>query len=293
MRRRIIFLDIDGTLTEAGKNEPPQSALWAIEQARKAGHFVFLCTGRNYDMLSPLLQYGFDGVIGSAGGYIECRGEVLYDCPMTRRQTELVMTVLAGNGVFRTVECMEGAFTDEGFKEFLQEHAAEGRNSELLRWREQIEQSLHILPMREYRGQPVYKVVFMSSSMEALARPQEALREEFDFCIHGEDPYGFINGEIINRQFDKGKAVEKVCMHLGIPVADAIAFGDSINDRQMLETAGLGICMANGSEQLKELADEICPAVWEDGIQTALEKYCLTASSVSLFPDAGMKEAER
>ena len=35
MRRRIIFLDIDGTLTEAGKNEPPQSALWAIEQARK------------------------------------------------------------------------------------------------------------------------------------------------------------------------------------------------------------------------------------------------------------------
>ena len=124
--------------------------------------------------------------------------------------------------------------------------------------------------------------------MEALAGPQEALREEFDFCIHGEDAYGFINGEIINRQFDKGKAVEKVCAHLGIPMVDAIAFGDSMNDRQMLETAGLGICMANGSEQLKELADEICPAVWEDGIRAAFEKYCLTAPLC--FPVSGCRD---
>ncbi|MDE6943901.1 MAG: HAD hydrolase family protein, partial [Lachnospiraceae bacterium] len=78
MKRRVIFLDIDGTLTEPGRNEPPQSALWAIEQARKAGHYVFLCTGRNYDMLFPLLQYDLDGVVGSSGGYIECRGEVIY-----------------------------------------------------------------------------------------------------------------------------------------------------------------------------------------------------------------------
>ena len=44
--------------------------------------------------------------------------------------------------------------------------------------------------------------------------------------------------------------------------------------------------MANGSEPLKELADEICPAVWEDGIRAAFEKYCLTAPYASLFPGA-------
>ena len=53
MNRKIIFLDIDGTLTEPGSNEPPKSAVWAINQARKEGHYVFLCTGRNYGMLSP------------------------------------------------------------------------------------------------------------------------------------------------------------------------------------------------------------------------------------------------
>lgn len=275
MNQKVIFLDIDGTLTEPGCNEPPESALRAIEGARKAGHYVFLCTGRNYVMLSPLLQYGFDGVVGSAGGYVECRGEVIYDCPMTERQRRSAMEVLEANGVFRTVECMDGTYTDEGFKEYLREHVSEGGNSELLRWREQIEKSLRILPMQEYQGQPVYKIVFMSPSFEALREPQKFLAEEFDFCIQGEDRYGFVNGEIMDIQINKGKAVEKVCKYLRIPLSDSIAVGDSMNDIEMLKTAGLSICMANGSEQLKKLADDICPAVGEDGIFKVFMKYNL------------------
>ena len=59
MSKKIIFLDIDGTLTEPGSNEPPASALEAIKNARKAGNLVFLCSGRNYGMLSPLLPVWF------------------------------------------------------------------------------------------------------------------------------------------------------------------------------------------------------------------------------------------
>lgn len=276
MNRKVIFLDIDGTLTEPGHNEPPVSALRAIEQARRAGHYVFLCTGRNYDMLSPLLQYGFDGVAASSGGYIECRGEVIYDCPMTESQRKSAMEILERNGIYRTVECLDGSYTDEGFKDFLRSHAEEGGNSELLRWREQIEKSLHILPMREYKGQPAYKIVFMSPSQEALAEPQRILSGEFAFCIQGEDPYGYVNGEVVNRKFDKGRAVEMVCEHMRIPVADSIAIGDSMNDREMLETAGVSICMANGNAQLKTLVDDICPSVQDDGIHAAFMKYHLT-----------------
>jgi len=36
MNRKAIFLDIDGTLTEPGSNEVPQSAVWAVSQARRA-----------------------------------------------------------------------------------------------------------------------------------------------------------------------------------------------------------------------------------------------------------------
>lgn len=275
MERKIIFLDIDGTLTEPGSNEPPESAVRAIGQARERGHYVFLCTGRNYDMLSPLLKYDFDGVVASSGGYIVCRKEVIYDCPMTEEQKCTAMDILKENGIYRTVECIDGSYTDEGFKEFLRSHAGEGSNSEMLRWREQIEKSLNILPMKEYRGQPVYKIVIMSRTREQLAVPQKVLAEDFNFCIQDENKHGFVNGEIISRQFDKGKAVEKVCRHLHIPISNSVAIGDSMNDREMLETAGLSICMSNGSEELKRLVDDICPSVREDGIRAAFLRHHL------------------
>lgn len=275
MEKRIIFLDIDGTLTEPGSNEPPESAVRAIEQARGLGHYVFLCTGRNYDMLSPLLKYDFDGVVASSGGYIECGKEVIYDCPMTEKQKLTAMEVLKRNGIYRTVECMDGSYTDEGFKDFLREHANEGSNSELLRWREQIEKSLNILPMKEYRGQPIYKIVIMSPSLELLDEPREVLSEDFEFCIQDADKHGFVNGEVVNRQFDKGKAVIRLCEHLGIPLYNSVAIGDSMNDREMLETAGLSICMENGSAELKKLVDDICPSVKDGGIRYAFLKHHL------------------
>ena len=277
MKRRIIFLDIDGTLTEPGSNEPPESAVRAIRQARNAGHYVFLCTGRNYGMLSPLLRYGFDGIAASSGGYIECHGKVIYDCPMTEQQKRSAMEILKEHGVFRTVECREGSYTDEGFKVFLKDHADEGSNSELLRWREQIEKSLNILPMEAYQGQPVYKIVVMSPSEEQLEEPKKLLAADFSFCIQEENQGGFINGELVNKKFDKGKAVQMVCDYLGIPVCDSIAVGDSMNDREMLAAAGLGICMENGSEGLKKLADDICPPVQKGGIREAFRKHHLIA----------------
>lgn len=275
MDQKIIFLDIDGTLTEPGCNEVPESAVWAVRQARKEGHLVFLCTGRNYDMLAPLLKYEFDGIIASSGGYIECGRKVIYDCPMTEKQKQAAMKVLKDNGIYRTVECMNGSYTDEGFKEFLRSHALEGSNSEMLRWREQIEQSLNIRPMKEYQGEPVYKIVIMSPTIGQMYQAKEALSSEFDFCIQEGSDRGYINGEVVNKKFDKGRAVRKVCEHLDIPLEHTVAFGDSMNDLEMMETAGLGICMQNGSEELKKRADDICPSVTENGIRTAFIKYHL------------------
>lgn len=272
MKKRVIFLDIDGTLTAAGSNVPPESALRAVRSAQGKGHPVFLCTGRNYDMLKPLLAYGFDGVIASAGGYICCGQEVLYDCPMTQRQQELVCNTLEENGIFRTVECLNGSYTDDGFKVFLEEHAGENGNSELLRWRRQIEQELNIRSMREYDGQPVYKVVLMSPDLDRIKRAEEKLKKDFVFCIQDTDGQGIVNGEVINRQFDKGRAVIRVCEYLHIPLEDSIAFGDSMNDREMMEAAGYAICMENGSDTLKKLADEVCPRVEQDGLYRAFLK---------------------
>jgi hypothetical protein len=275
MNKKIIFLDIDGTLTEPGSNVPPESALQAIRAAQAKGNYAFLCTGRNYDMLSPLLKYGFDGVVGSSGGYIVCQDQVIYDCPMTDEQRVLAMNVLEKNHVNRTVECVEGAYTDDTLKEFLAAHSEEGNNSEFLRWRRQIEEALNIKSMKEYQGQPVYKLVIMCESMEQLEEPRKLLEKDFNFVIQEMGNYHFLNGEIISRQFDKGTGVRRVCEHLSVPVEDTVGFGDSMNDLEMMETVGLSICMANGADALKKIADDVCPSVTEDGLYHAFEKYAL------------------
>lgn len=275
MKKKIIFLDIDGTLTEPGCNEPPASAMQAIRRTQEKGNLVFLCTGRNYDMLSPLLSYGFDGVIASSGAYIRCGEEVIYDCPMTDKEQETVMKLLEENGIFRTVECLDGSYTDEGFKEFLKKNAGVNGNSELLRWRRQIEKSLNIRPMSEYGGQPIYKIVMMVLSEEQLSEPRRVLGDKFDFCIQEHDRSGFVNGELIKKDYNKGTALKKVCAYYDVSVENSIAYGDSMNDLEMMEAAGLSVCMENGSGKLKELADDICPSVQDDGIYHSFEKYML------------------
>lgn len=274
---KLIFLDIDGTLTAPGENTPPDSAVEAIEKARAKGNKVFLCTGRNPDMLRPLLKYKFDGFISCAGGYVavgEKYDEILYDHPMTSEQRDLALEVLHKNGVFCTIEAEGGSWGDENLGSFL---SSQGKgNSEIERWRKALSSNLGIKPMSEYDGSPVYKVVIMCLDMAQLDEAKKALGNEFNFVLQElKAPAKCINGEIINKEFNKGLGVEIICKKFNVPVEDTVGFGDSMNDLEMIQTVGYSVCMANGSEKLKELADMVCPSVSEDGLARAFAKLNL------------------
>ena len=277
IKRKIIFLDIDGTLTKPGCNEPPESALEVIREARERGHKVLLCTGRNPDMLEPVMKYGFDGAVAIGGGYVVLDGEVLFDYPMSNKQRDLAMRLFKENGVFRTIEAKDASYCDDGMGEFLKQ--ASGGNSELLRWREAIERDLKIRPISEYDGRPIYKIVFMCKSAEQLAPAIEALDREFYFLVQDMTAANVLNGELINRKFDKGTGVRRVAEVLGIPLEDTYGFGDSMNDAEMIQTVGTGVCMENGSPALKAMSDLVCPSVEEDGLAWAFRELGLVEST--------------
>ncbi len=270
MNKKLLLLDIDGTLTELGYNIPPASALDAVRKAQANGHKVFLCTGRNLAMLRPLLQYGFDGYVASAGGYVVCDGEVVFDRPMEPEVFRLAMDVFERNHVFRTVECLDATYGDNGLEDLL-EGADEFSNSELLRFRRQLSESLDIRPMREYNGAPVYKIVFMCTDRRQLDEPMEVLRDHFVFCVQNLEAVGCLNGEVFGLDFNKGIGIRRLCEHLGRDFADTIGFGDSMNDREMFEAVGFSVCMENGHPAMKEMADYVCPAVGDDGLYKAFE----------------------
>ena len=77
--------------------------------------------------------------------------------------------------------------------------------------------------------------------------------------------------DIIPVNAGKGAGIEKMLKYYGIDKSQAMAFGDGNNDIEMLKAVGNGIAMANASDDLKAVADEICGDVSEDGIY----HYCL------------------
>lgn len=273
MKEKLIFLDIDGTLTQAGSNVPPESALKAIRAAQAKGHKVLLCTGRNLAMLSPLLKYGFDGVVASAGGYVEFDGQVIYDCPMSDRQRDIALQTLHESGVFCTIEAKDATYGDADLGDFLSQ--SQGGNSEIQRWRAALAGELGIQPMENYDGRPIYKVVFMCREDSQLDKARAALEQEFLFCCQTVTKPACLNGELINRKFDKGRGIQRLCAHLGVDIRDTFGFGDSMNDLEMVQTVGVSVVMENGNEQLKALADYVCPRVEEDGLAKAFARYQL------------------
>lgn len=272
MARKLIFLDIDGTLTPPGTSVPPESALVAIRQAQELGHKVFLCTGRNYGMQEPLLSYGFDGTVASAGGYVVCGGKVLYDHPMTRSKLAWTLALLDGAGAYYLLETLDKAYGSEEAVQLMA--SSKGGGSEAERWKKALRENLRIHPLAQRGGEPVYKVFFITQHQERL--PVEELGKEFFVCdqnVFSHD--GVYRGELIDLAFDKGSGMAHICEHLGMSLADTVAFGDSMNDLAMLKAAGVSVCMENGDQALKEVSDYVCPRVDDDGLAQAFRRLGL------------------
>lgn len=73
----------------------------------------------------------------------------------------------------------------------------------------------------------------------------------------------------------KATGIETLLEHLQMEWADTIAIGDGHNDLEMLERAGVGIAMDNASDFVKAHADEITPAIVDDGIWHAFHRHGL------------------
>ena len=105
--------------------------------------------------------------------------------------------------------------------------------------------------------------------------------EELDKCYHElEDdftmvPYrtGLIRMDVYRKGFTKGTACEYLYQKLNIDKQDSYAFGDGINDKEMLMLVGHVIAMGNGIDEIKEIADDITDTVDNDGIAKAFKKY--------------------
>lgn len=74
----------------------------------------------------------------------------------------------------------------------------------------------------------------------------------------------------------KASGLAHLCEHLGLTSDSVMALGDEANDISMLEWAGLGVAMANATDQVKHIADKVTTRSNEDsGVAEAIEQYVL------------------
>ena len=77
--------------------------------------------------------------------------------------------------------------------------------------------------------------------------------------------------DVIPAGGSKAKGIEAVLKHIGRSKDEVVAFGDGLNDVEMLSYVGLGIAMGNANDEVKSYANHVTSSVDEKGIRRGLE----------------------
>ena len=279
LERKIIFIDVDGTLcNDCGL--VPESAAIAIKQARKNGHLVYLCTGRSKaEIYDFIIDIGFDGIIGAGGGFVQVGNEMLYHKKVSNENVKHLVDFFNEHNVNFYIESNGGLYASKNLIPQLEkciygdvENDADAKYEKENNPNHFIEAL--IIGQDLYRDD-VNKACFLEPKDISFEEIKNEFKDEFE-VIHCTVPvFGDDSGELGVPGVHKATAIEILLKHLNIEVKDTIAIGDGMNDAEMFEFCALGIAMGNAKPGLKEIADEITDTHDEGGIYNSFKKYNL------------------
>ncbi|HEM6082517.1 TPA: Cof-type HAD-IIB family hydrolase [Streptococcus suis] len=277
--RKIIFLDVDGTLVDY-HNRIPESAIRAIRQARVNGHLVYVCTGRSRAEMQPeLWEIGLDGMIGGNGSYVEHQGQVVMHQLLSEEDSRAIVDWLHERGLEFYLESNNGLFASENFRERARETLRiysmnKGKTAEEVADQE-VEDVIHgmIFDGQLYRND-LNKVSFVLDSYQDHLDSKQAFPQLVANTWGGRGESALF-GDLGVKDIDKAHAISVLLDHLGASQADTIAFGDAKIDISMLDYCAVGVAMGNGGAEILAMADMITDDVEEDGLYNAFEKLGL------------------
>lgn len=87
--------------------------------------------------------------------------------------------------------------------------------------------------------------------------------------------------EVSNIKVNKAAGLKRFCNENNISLDQVLAFGDTTNDNEMLEVSGCGVCLKNGTEDTKKVADYITDLTCEE------EGFCDFIENCSFFKELG------
>ncbi|MFX3625459.1 MAG: Cof-type HAD-IIB family hydrolase [Ectobacillus sp.] len=246
--KSIIFFDIDGTLLDHDK-ELPKTAKEAIAALQEQGHEVAIATGRAPFMFEELRkELNIDTFVSYNGQYVVLQGEVIYKNPLHKEALQaLTDTALSRN---HPIVYMD----HEDMKANVPEH-------------EYIVESIHTLKIGMFptHDPHYFKEREIYQSLLFCQVNEERLYEEefshFDFIR-----WHPVSVDVLPAGGSKARGIEKIAKQLGIAPEHRFAFGDGLNDLEMLRSVQNSVAMGNAHPLAKQAAAYVTKAVDEDGV---------------------------
>ena len=270
MKKRLLFLDLDGTLLNDAK-EITQGNRDALEQALRRGHGVIITTGR--PLKSAIQQAHKLGLDRPGCLLIAYNGAQIYDWEKQQIVFSRSLPLAAVERIFERVNAAGEHIQTYDAWDVLVEPRCD--NASVRRYCQLIGMAFKVIGdvRKDLTEAPVKCLVInyeeQSGSKKIQAWIRENMAREVD-CFFSCDQYL----EIVPRGMSKGEAVKMLCAKMGVDIADAVAVGDAANDLSMIEAAGIGVAMANGTEEVKAVADYITARDNNhDGIAEVVQRF--------------------
>lgn len=265
---QLLVMDLDGTLLDSSERIS-DATIQAIRRAKDLGVKTAIATGR----VLPEAQFAID-LAGIEDYLIEMNGakitdlrsqEILYDQPMPTEFSDQIIDYLGEDYVYQL-------YTDQGV--FCTEYSFSRLESAGMsgHYLAMFGAQIHQADQAELKTLRRYKFLVIEKDAAKVARLAKKIKTipQLDF-VNSLPNYH----EVIVAGLDKGVALEKLSKLLDIPPAHMLAIGDSNNDREMLNYAGISAVLANGNQNLKEEIGVVFPSNDEDGVRHVIEAFIL------------------
>ena len=286
MKRKLIALDMDGTVLDNNREIPAEN-IKAIREAQAAGHVVMICSGRPHDsLLTFLASYGLaDLPISAANGSITIiDGQIIDRVTMNLAKVEQLVNWMDEReypfNIFTDTEVRRHSeFLSRSQRELLanpEQAAAMAKRGldydGLVTYMERVAPNLFTTWADFSADVGIVKIFAITPDQSKKVDLEEFAATIGQLTITSSFPD---NVEISDINGHKGTGIVVVANHLGIPIEDTVAIGDNFNDLGMFEVAGLTIAMGNAEPEIIELCDVITFPNTEFGVAHAIREYVL------------------
>ena len=250
---KVLFFDVDGTLFNT-KKEVPESTIKAIEIARQKGYEIAIATGRAPFMIKDILEkLGIDSFVSFNGQYVVYKGKLIFVDSVPKNELKQILDYGAKDKIsFVFLNDQEMVATQQG----------------CLKINESLSTLKYPYPRIDasfYETNDVYQtLIFIDESQE------ERYKKEFSHVKFVRwHPFAC---DILPEDGSKERGIRKFIEAANVSIENTFAFGDGLNDIEMLKAAGLGVAMENGHPLAKKVADIIAPHVDDDGIYKVMKQ---------------------